>query len=122
MGCCGVLGMSEVIFDSNKHKVEETSKQAYKEIKEDGTEMSQVQQVKKGLRSMGGEATINELGHEACANLENGTISARLNKLKEKGIVQDFPNQKRKDKYSNKKNKPWRLMVVDKPGKEGDSQ
>ena len=104
--------MSEVIFDSNNQDVAETSKDAYKEISEDGTKKSQKERVREGLKAMGGEATINELFKEACANMEKSSISGRLNDLKDEGIVKDFPDSKRDDKYSGRKSKPWRLMVI----------
>lgn len=105
--------MNEVIFDSNDHEVEETSKQAYKDISEDGTKTSQKEDVRQALQAMGGEATISELAHEALAGWQKSTISGRLNDLKQEGIVQDLPDQKRDDKYTGRKSKPWRLMVVE---------
>ena len=95
------------------NKVAETSKNAYKKISEDGTKTSQKDEVRKALEAMGGEATISELSKEALAGWEKSTISGRLNDLKDEGIVQDFPDQKRKDKYTGIKSKPWRLMVVE---------
>jgi len=105
--------MSEVIFDANDQDVAETSKNAYKEISEDGSKDSQKEEVRKALQAMGGEATISELSKEALAGWQKSTISGRLNDLKEEGIVQDMPDKKRKDKYSGIKSKPWRLMVVE---------
>lgn len=105
--------MSKVIFDSNEHNVEETSKQAYKKISEDGTKQTQKQKVRNGLEAMGGEATISELSKEALADMEKSSISGRLNDLKDDGLIQDFPDQKRKDKYTGIRSKPWRLMVVE---------
>ena len=95
------------------NKVAETSKNAYKKISEAGTKTSQKDEVRKALHAMGGEATISELSKEALAGWEKSTISGRLNDLKDKGIVQDFPDQKREDKYTGIKSKPWRLMVVE---------
>jgi len=105
--------MNEVIFDANDQDVAETSKNAYKEISEDGSKDSQKEEVRKALQAMGGEATISELSKEALAGWQKSTISGRLNDLKEEGIVQDLPDNKRKDKYSGIKSKPWRLMVVE---------
>ena len=105
--------MNEVIFDANDQDVAETSKNAYKEISEDGSKDSQKDEVRKALQAMGGEATISELSKEALAGWQKSTISGRLNDLKEEGIVQDMPDNKRKDKYSGIKSKPWRLMVVE---------
>lgn len=103
--------MSKVFFDSNNN-VADTSKKAYKEISRDGTKTTQKEKVRLGLKAMGGEATINELSKEACADIEKSSISGRLNDLKDEGMVLDRPDNKRKDKYSNKKAKPWRLMVI----------
>ena len=105
--------MNEVIFDANDQDVAETSKNAYKEISEDGSKDSQKEEFRKALQAMGGEATISELSKEALAGWQKSTISGRLNDLKEEGIVQDLPDNKRKDKYSGIKSKPWRLMVVE---------
>ena len=105
--------MNEVIFSSNEQDVAETSKNAYKEISEDGSKDSQKEEVRKALQAMGGEATISELSKEALAGWQKSTISGRLNDLKDQGIVQDMPDNKRKDKYSGIKSKPWRLMVVE---------
>jgi len=107
--------MGETIYDATKQsdqKVAETSKNAYKKLDENGQD-SQTEQVRKALKAMGGEATISELSKEALAGWEKSTISGRLNDLKEKGVVQDLPNQKREDKYTGIKSKPWRLMVRD---------
>jgi len=104
--------MSEVIFDSSEQDVADTSKTTYKEISESGEKKTQKQEVREGLRAMGGEATINELSKEACAGMEKSSISGRLNDLKDEGIVKDFPDSKRDDKYSGRKSKPWRLMVI----------
>ena len=105
--------MNEVIFEANDQDVAETSKNAYKKISEDGSKDSQKEEVRKALQAMGGEATISELSKEALAGWKKSTISGRLNDLKEEGIVQDLPDNKRKDKYSGIKSKPWRLMVVE---------
>jgi len=103
--------MNEVIFDSNN--TAETSKNAYKKLEESGEKTSQKQEVRKALEAMGGEATIGELAHEALAGWQKSTISGRLNDLKDEGVVQDLPENKRKDKYSGITVKPWRLMVVE---------
>ena len=80
--------MNEVIFSSNDQDVGETSKNAYKEISEDGSKDSQKEEVRKALQAMGGDSTINKnirklLDKKLLENNTNGGL-----KLTDKRLAQ----------------------------------
>jgi len=104
-----------IIFDATEQESEgqsvaETSKNAYKKLKENGEFGDQQRQVLKALHAMKQIPTIDELSHEALAGWQKSTISGRLNDLKDNGLVTDLDGDaKRKSSYSGIKSKVWSI-------------
>lgn len=106
MGCCRVFCMSQT---SSTHDVAETSKKAYKDVKESGRELSQTDRIRQALAEMETLPTANELntGPLADLNIPNGRVAARLNKMESDGDVIKLP--KRPDKFTGKDAHTWML-------------
>lgn len=86
--------------------VTDTSREAYKQVKDSGTEKSQARKVLDALRSMDYLPTANELNEEELdLDIPNGRVHARLNKLVDKGKVLEVAE--RKDQYSGREAKVW---------------
>lgn len=103
--------MSEdVIFDASNDSVEETSKEAYKELIKSGELGKQQRKVLKAIDAMPYIPTIDELSNEALAGWQKSTISGRLNDLKDNDLVTDLKGDaKRKSNYSGIKSKVWTI-------------
>lgn len=106
-----ILTMGEVLWNGDNGKdVAETSKQHYKELIESGQLEGQKQEVLKGVYYMRVLPTIDELVNETLAGWEKSTVSARLNDLKDLGLVTDLDGDaKRPSKYSGVTSKVWSL-------------
>lgn len=103
--------MTDVIFDGSSDsnddsKVTDTSKAAYRDLKESGELADQAEKVYEAVRAMPYAAvTINELANEALAGWEKSTISGRLGDLRDYDLI-EFAG-KRPDTYSGRKCKTW---------------
>jgi len=86
----------------------DTSIQAYKELIDTGRLGPQKTRVLHALCACDG-ATINELAHGPLAGTRNGTISGRLNGLKDDGLV--FKSYKRADKYTGIESWVWEPVI-----------
>jgi len=86
--------------------VAETSRKSYKQLKQEGREMSQTREILEALRSAPYLMTANELNKEVLElNIPNGRVHARLKKLEEKGKVCEVG--KRQDRFTGKEAKVW---------------
>jgi len=90
-------------------KVAETSKQAYQDILESGRVGRQAKRVFKAVVQHEQPPTINELSKGALAGMEKSTISARLNKLEDEGLLSQ--NGKRPDKWTGRNSYVWTPMI-----------
>jgi hypothetical protein len=104
--------MTDVIFDasdndgSDEGSVADTSKAAYRDLKESGELADQAEKVYEALRAMPYAAvTYNELSNETLAGWEKSTITGRINDLQDHGLV-EFAG-KRPDMYTGRKCKTW---------------
>lgn len=88
----------------------ETSRQAYKELKESGRLGPQQARVLEVLQAMDYPPTINELSKGPLAGWQKSTISGRLNDLRDKEGLIHNPG-KRADKYNGKKVLIWEPRI-----------
>lgn len=92
--------------------VADTSKQSYRKL-DKVKEMSQCDRIHEALRKSDKALTVNELNKTALADLDipNGRVSARINKLKDRGRVVE--SDKREDIFTGRKVKTWTDLVDD---------
>ena len=83
--------------------------------------MSQCDRILEALRKSDKALTVNELNNTALADLDipNGRVSARINKLRDKGEVVEA--DKRKDMFTERTSKTWTDVVSQDNTKTADS-
>lgn len=100
----------DVIFDASEdsgNTVEETSKEAYRDLKQSGRLGDQQQDVFEAIKAVHHDPTINELATGVLAGWQKSTISGRLGDLRDLDMI-EFKG-KREDRFNERKSKTWGL-------------